>query len=224
MRIKESSSIDELFIQWKQDLMLANEETVRGLKTKEILDTVTILKDPFNCIISAQDDKYYKYAIKEILFYIKGSLKVEDAMKISAFWEKVQEHGKINSNYGYHVLHKFCPSAHNQFEWVKREFKNDKNSRKCVMNINSIEHKNGVEKDFPCTIAYHFLIRDNKLSLRSYMRSNDLIYGWRYDVVWESFLLILMWLSVRETYPLVDIGEVIHHASSLHLYEKDWVR
>lgn len=227
MRVMSAGTINELYETWRFRLNQAPVIEVRGQKTKELVDCCSVLTDPWSCVLQDEKAPYYAYALKELLLYLKGSQDVNDAAKASSFWKKVHEHGKINSNYGYHVFFKPCPTAHSQFEWCIRELQHDMHSRKCVVVINSLEHKNGIEKDFPCTMFYQFMIRQNDsgkhaLSMSSFMRSNDLVYGFRYDVFWESILLILLWHRLRDTYPLLQLGTVAHTASSLHLYMKDW--
>ena len=48
-----------------------------------------------------------EYLSNELDFYSSGSLKLEDAVKMSKFWAKCSDDGEtINSNYGYLLFHK----------------------------------------------------------------------------------------------------------------------
>jgi thymidylate synthase len=70
--------------------------------------------------------------------------------------------------------------------------------------------------DIPCTIALHFLLRHDQLDLHTYMRSNDINWGIAYDVFQFTQLQHTMARCMN-----VEAGRYTHHATSLHVYEKD---
>ena len=72
-------------------------------------------------------------------------------------------------------------------------------------------------KDLNCTVCLQLFIRDCKLYMTTYMRSNDLWMGFPYDVFQFTCLQILMAMKLH-----VGIGTYTHVAGSLHLYERDW--
>ena len=116
----------------------------------------------------------------------------------------------VNSNYG-HKIHKFY--GFDQWEFVRDMLKKDPLSRQAVIHIKDP----GVHpKDTPCTICLQFFIRDNKLHLTVYMRSNDVWMGFPYDVFNFTCYQIRMAMELG-----VDIGSYTHIAGSLHLYERD---
>jgi len=68
-------------------------------------------------------------------------------------------------------------------------------------------------KDIPCTVAWHFTIRNGKLNLTVFMRSHDVWLGMPYDVL--SFTTVQRVVaSMLELEP----GVYNHVLSNLHLY------
>ena len=70
-------------------------------------------------------------------------------------------------------------------------------------------------KSPPCTIGLHFYVRDSKLNLTCYMRSNDAYYGLTHDLFCLTMLQEL--ISCRTNIPL---GIYTHNATSMHIYEE----
>ena len=83
-----------------------------------------------------------------------------------------------------------------------------------VIHIKDADNK--PTKDTPCTVSLQFLIRDNKLHLTVYMRSNDIWLGFPYDVF--SFTCMQIKMAMELGY---DVGEYTHIAGSLHLYTRN---
>jgi thymidylate synthase len=74
--------------------------------------------------------------------------------------------------------------------------------------------------DRPCTVFLQFLVRDNgfgpALELHSHMRSQDVWLGVPYD--------IFMFTQLQHTAAFIlglPVGQFVHHATSLHIYERD---
>lgn len=71
-------------------------------------------------------------------------------------------------------------------------------------------------KDIPCTIAWHFQLRKDRLHLTVFMRSNDVWLGLPYDLL--SFTTVQ---RVVASILGVEPGEYHHIASNLHLYDSN---
>ena len=104
----------------------------------------------------------------------------------------------------------------NQWQWVIEKLKNDKDSRQAVINVNLPAHKERPTKDFPCTMFLQYLIRDNKLHAFTFMRSNDVARGFRYNIYCftEFQKMIAKELGVKP-------GYYYHFVTSLHIYLDD---
>ena len=161
-----------------------------------------------------------EYLSNELDFYSSGSLKLEDAVKMSKFWAKCSDDGEtINSNYGYLLFHKVNERGLTQFEYAISCLLNNKSSKKAVMTIHSPEHAY-LSNDNPCTLNIVFRIINDELNMHVTMRSNDVWYGLPYDlpffhVVHKAALNIL-----SRTYPEIRLGIHVHQAHSLHIYER----
>ncbi len=224
-------SFQNIYVKLLKELKEQEIVGVRGFKTKELINTQFELKNPFDCTLdNSKDYKYWKYIVKEIMVFLSGTLDASEFIKISSFWNKCKDDfGKINSNYGYFVFHKQTPQKISQFEWVSNNLKNDMFSRQAIINFNSIEHKYKNNNDLVCTIFLQFIIRNTgkgrgtspsrpALDVYGFMRSNDLIFGLRYDIVFFCFIQIMMWISLKNKYKELQLGSYYHYATSLHIY------
>tara|TARA_R100001163_G_scaffold59465_1_gene48235 strand:- start:2879 stop:3574 length:696 start_codon:yes stop_codon:yes gene_type:complete len=188
----------------------------RGLNTLEIQHAWIELTDPSNCIVSLKSRNINKTYLKnELKWYLKGSLTIEEISKYSSFWSKlVDTNGTVNSNYGnIALIDKF--NGKSQYEWCVESIKKDINTRQAVINYNQPKHKYDNNKDFVCTLAQHFMVRDDKLDSTVFMRSNDLIYGLTYDAPW--FCLLMKKIAKDCS---LKLGTYRHYAASLHVYER----
>lgn len=82
-------------------------------------------------------------------------------------------------------------------------------------------------KRVPCTLGYHFLIRDGKLQITYYMRSCDLIRHFQDDVYMAGRLAQWMVAELNETATgkgetlRLGVGTLIMHIVSLHCFAGD---
>lgn len=82
-----------------------------------------------------------------------------------------------------------------------------------------------IEKRVPCTLGYHFIMRDNQLHIIYPMRSCDFIRHFRDDVYLT--LRLLLWVLERcrminpEFWNNVAPGTFTMHITSLHIFESD---
>ena len=110
-----------------------------------------------------------------------------------------------------------------QWHWVINELAQDADSRRATIAINQPYHKNKNSKDIPCTQYLQFFIRDNKLNMGVYMRSNDVVYGFCNDIFTFALFHQLMFNSLRKIYgEEFKLGEYTHHAGSMHIYERHY--
>jgi len=78
---------------------------------------------------------------------------------------------------------------------------------------------NRAYRDIPCTIALHFMLRERKLDVKVMMRSNDMWLGTPYDFTQFAILQATVAQALG-----CEVGEYIHAADSLHIYERDLAR
>jgi thymidylate synthase len=190
----------------------------RNMMTKELNDVWLELENPGKSIVTLHSrNTDMDYLRGELKWYLSGSTDVKDISKHSSFWNKLADtNGTINSNYG-HLALKSKYAGKSQYEWCVDSIKKDLNTRQAIINYNQPKHKYPGNKDFVCTIAQHFIVRNGKLDSIVFMRSNDLIFGLTYDMPW--FCLLQKKIAKELRLPL---GSYKHFTTSLHVYEKHW--
>lgn len=207
--------VDEVFLRWLD--ILCNQknhnESRDGDVVGEIINAITVIDDPTRLMTNEVRKMPMRYAVGELLWYLSGNNKKSAIRPYTKAWENLSDNGvTVNSNYGHCILKKF---GFNQFEYVKELLLSDLNTRQAVIHI---KHPSSAPtKDMNCTIALQFFIRDEKLHLTTYMRSNDIWLGFPYDVFNFTALQILMAMQLD-----IEIGTYTHIAGSLHLYKRDY--
>lgn len=72
-------------------------------------------------------------------------------------------------------------------------------------------------KRVPCTLGYHFIIRDGKLHVSYFMRSTDLLRHFQDDI----YMAIRLAQWVTECLEGVHVGELHFHTANMHIFEGD---
>ena len=168
------------------------------------------------------------YAENEINWYMSqdNNIKGHKGIETNTVWNNcASDEGYVNSNYGWCVLSK---ENGNQLEHVLEHFKSNHKTRQSIMvytrpSIHTEAFDNIHAKyDMTCTCYVDYLIRDNKLYSLVHMRSNDVWYGLRYDLIWQQRMLneVYTRLASEPNFENLVLGGIKWHADSLHLYEK----
>lgn len=197
---------------WKN----GKEYTVRGLKTKEILNYSFTLK-PYDRTFNFVGRKFnLKYAKLETLWYLKGDRFDTTITEHAKMWKTlINEDGSINSNYGQYIN----PNINR----IINTLKEDKYSRRAVISIASNDNYNSKTNDYCCGQYISFLIRDNKLHINISFRSSDVIFGITNDVFTLSIYHELIYVLLRDSaYEDLEIGDFNFHTNSLHVYERHY--
>lgn len=199
--------------------------------TRELLDFSFIITqpDPTEVLTTASPERnavIAKYAEEETRLFDSGDL--FGLTNLSAVWRRVANpDGSVNANYGHMVYHlkdagnlEFAPDTplKSQWEWAKSRLLLDRNTRQAYCHFNRPKDQWDGNLDQPCTIFIQYVLRNNKLSLHGYMRSNDAVYGTPYNI---SYFIKLLWRmrdELLEAYPGLEIGTYTHHALSIHYY------
>lgn len=208
---------DEAFKYWYDILsnMNVKQESRDGDVVGEVLNAITIIEDPTRCIMFNKiRNMPFRYAVGELLWYLSGNNNLNEIRKYTNAWDRMSDDGiTVNSNYGYCIQHKF---GFNQWEYVKDILTKNPNSRQAVIHIKNASDV--PSNDVNCTVSCQFFIRDNKLYMTTYMRSNDIWMGFPYDVFQFTAMQILLSMQLG-----IELGTYTHIAGSLHLYKRDFV-
>jgi len=206
----ENDNLNDLYLELIENVINSPEFEVspRGMSIKEITNTTIVLTKPENCLITLKERKLnYAFAAIEKMEYLSGQANPDRLLT-------------YNKNFA------FCQNDYNMFDGAYSErliywyryiynlLKKDPDSRQAVATIYGPQDRHK-SKDVPCTLFHHYYIRDNKLNLTVYMRSNDLLWGFPYDVNGFCFLLEAMAGALK-----LPIGKYTHIVGSLHSYNE----
>lgn len=157
---------------------------------------------------------------------IKGHPGIE-SNKIWQYCASKDEKQEVNSQYGWIV---FSPengvNDKNQYECCLEHLVNDINTRQAGMiytrpTIHSEYCENG-KHDFICTTEVWVHIRNNRLIYSVNMRSNDFFTGFVNDWAWHYFVYHKLMNDLHERGIDVELGNIYWHASSFHVYERNF--
>lgn len=224
-----AKNIDEAWEFWYDKIELIAQES-KGVDSSrdgavigEIINAVTVIDDPTRCILKSPIRKLpMRYCIGELLWYLSGIPTLKAIQLYTNAWDRMSDDGEIvNSNYGEKIQNAVDwkhGTVFDQLKMCEELLQRDPNTRQAVIHIK--EATNVIEnptKDLNCTVCLQFLLRDGKLYMTTYMRSNDLWMGFPNDVF--QFTCIQIYLAMRLG---VELGTYTHVAASLHLYERDY--
>ena len=172
------------------------------------------------------------YIDKEVVLFDEGNNNSDGQMsQLSKVWEIISNaDGTINSNYGLMVYHtkdagnlKYQPEQGllSQWEWAKNRLIERADTGQAIMHFNRPSHQWTKNRDQPCTVFIQFIIRENKLHLFGFMRSNDVVYGTPYNISYFIRLMYRMIGELKPYYPDLKVGNYTHSATSLHIYKRN---
>ena len=228
----ECTTIDEAWEFWYEGISKlaknGSTDTSRdGAVVGEIINAVTIIEDPTRCILRSPIRKLpMRYCVGELLWYLSGSNKLDAIRLYTRAWDRMSDDGEtVNSNYGHIIQNAWDEDEKtgtaikfDQMKMCEELLRKDPNTRQAVIHIKSA--RNVVinpTKDLNCTVCLQFLLREDKLYMTTYMRSNDLWMGFPNDVF--QFTCMQIYLAMRLN---VGLGSYTHIAGSLHMYERDY--
>ena len=200
------------------------QNNARGTVSRELLDVALEIEDPTLCLYNnTARGSQKKYIAAEFLWYYMGRNDVAFISKWAKFWESIQnEDGTANSAYGNLIFAQKNESGVTQYQWALSSLANDPNTRQAVMHVNKPLHKYPNNKDFVCTMYANLHIRENRLNMSVYMRSNDAIWGTPTDVAFFCSLQMQIYSHLKEFYPDLKLGKYTHVSNSYHIYDRHY--
>ncbi|MBS7258336.1 MAG: thymidylate synthase [Methanobrevibacter sp.] len=187
-------------------------------KIKEVIGVHKQIKNPYsNSIINISADKFASY-VKEGIFDI-----AEYPIKGEALFDYVtsldDEHQIYLDDDGFIYTYSERLQNYNDINQldviINRLNKNINSNRAIAVTYNPMVDMN--RQDIPCLQLIQALVRDDKLILSVYFRSNDL-YG-----AFPSNMMFLTYLGMKIADELgVQFDYIDYHCSSLHIYETDY--
>jgi thymidylate synthase len=226
MKVYENDNFADLY-QFALNDLVKNPEYLtepRGLKIKENLNVALVLTNPYSCLYKNKvRGSQLTYLAAEICWYFAGRNDLAFIEKWAKFWRTIKNaDDTLNSAYGDLIFSKKNLAGISQWNWSYECLKRDKDSRQAILHFNTPDHQFFENKDFVCTLAGLFNIRDNKLNFTIEMRSNDIMLGLPTDIAFFCLLQQQMLIILKEIYPELEMGTYTHIVNSLHLYERDF--
>ena len=187
-------------------------------KIKEVIGVHKQIKNPYsNSIINISADKFASY-VKEGIFDI-----AEYPIKGEALFDYVtsldDEHQIYLDDDGFIYTYSERLQNYNDINQldviINRLNKNINSNRAIAVTYNPMVDMN--RQDIPCLQLIQALVRNDKLILSVYFRSNDL-YG-----AFPSNMMFLTYLGMKIANELgVQFDYIDYHCSSLHIYKTDY--
>ena len=146
----------------------------------------------------------------ELFWYLSGRGDVEQISYYLPRYLELAEGGEIWGAYGPRLL-----GPEGQLRNVVRVLRDKPDSRQAVVQLFDHEDIAQAHEDVPCTCTLQFMVRDGKLHLIVYMRSNDAVWGLTHDVFCFTMLQEIISRELE-----VELGLYRHMVGSLHLYER----
>lgn len=196
----------------KHVLEHGKEVAPRGQKTREIEDAIIRIDDVYNVLpMGVGRGTVPGIGAVEACQLLSGTSFPDLVIAVGPqFANYTEDNGMFHGAYG--------PRTYGQYDVIIERLKEDPSSRQAVVTIwnpqYDLQHS---KKDYPCTVLHQFRIRDNKLNMSVYMRSNDVWLGAAYDFFQFTRVQIAMaWVLG------IAPGTYAHHVGSLHIYEQHY--
>ena len=191
-------------------------ETTRGA-TSELVGTHIELLNPRARLSRTETRGKAFSCLGELLWFLSGNNQLDFIQHYVPKYVDESEDGQ--TVYGGYGPRLFSTNGINQVDQVISLLKVNKLSRRAVIqlfkaedNINA-HHAHLRHREVPCTTHFQFLVRDNRLHMLTYMRSNDAYLGLPHDVFCFTMLQEIVACSIS-----VELGVYRHFVGSLHLY------
>lgn len=184
----------------------------RGQKTREIEDAVIRIDDVRNTLpLGVNRGTVPGIGAVEACQLLAGASTPKLVIAVGpAFSNFAEDNGLFHGAYGLRTQDQYGP--------IIERLKADPDTRQAVVTIWNPElDLLPSKRDYPCTILHQFRIRDNKLNMSVYMRSNDVWLGAAYDF----FQFTRVQLAIASVLGVAP-GSYTHHVGSLHIYEQHY--
>lgn len=189
------------------------ETAPRGQKTREIEDAVVRIIDPVNTLpLNVGRGTVPGIGAVEAMQLLGGVSTPHLLLAVAPQFKAYTNDDGITFHGAYGAR------TENQFEVIVERLKADPDSRQAQVVIwnPELDLQPG-KRDYPCTTLMQFRIREGKLNMSVYMRSNDVWLGAAYDLFQFTRVQIAL-ASVLG----VEVGTYVHHVGSLHIYEQHY--
>jgi thymidylate synthase len=213
-----------------------NKELVgENQNTKELIGVNFIISKPslkkkemLEFLFKEEADNIEKYCEQELLDRVnREGLNPGNSYKIRLdLWQSLMSK-KDGEKFDYTYSERI--NFHNQLDNAIESLKEDEHSRRAMVMIfkpEDTDESMGFATRIPCSISYQFVIRNNKLMVIYYIRSNDYFKHFAIDIWLANAMQEYIVEQLKETYPKLKVGSLNYYCGSFHAYNEDlsnWV-
>ncbi len=108
----------------------------------------------------------------------------------------------------------------NQLELIVNRLENYHGSNRAVA-VTYSPGRDGVAEHTPCLQVLQATIRNNKLMLHIFFRSNDCYSAFPSNMLFISYIGIKLVEELKKHYPTLEFEGINYNSSSLHIYKGD---
>ena len=197
------------------ELILSSGEPIKPSKgsAKELFGVTVEITNPLARISRTETRGKPFSCLGELCWYLAGSNELDFIEYYIPAYRKSAEEGVIFGGYGPRL---FNWEGLNQFEKVADLLRKKPDSRQAVIQLFDADDLLEDHEDVPCTCTLQFMLRQGRLHLITYMRSNDAYLGLPHDVFCFTMLQEIMARKLS-----AEIGTYKHTVGSMHLYNRN---
>lgn len=193
-------------------IVMGQDHVARGKLTKELphRTITTLMRKP---VVMTQARKLsYRFLAAEAYWILTGDNQVRTI-------EPYNKHITQFSDDGLTFFGAYGPKIWSQINYVVGKLQQDPGTRQAGLTL--WRENPPATKDYPCTIAMWFQIRQGRLNMHVFMRSSDAWLGVPYDVFNFSMVAHLICCRLNKE-SFVEPGILYLTAASSHLYEQNF--
>ena len=211
------------------------ELTGANQNTKELIGVNFVISKPWlkkremlDFLFKDEAEKIEQYCQQEILDRVdRSGLNPGNSYKIRMdLWQKLmskKDGDKFDYTYSERINYV------RQLDNAIAALKDDIHSRRAMIMVfrpEDTQESMGYQTRIPCSVSYQFLIRNNKLMVIYYIRSNDYFKHFAIDIWLTHAIQDYICQQLQGTYPGLKVGSLNYYAGSFHAYNEDlsnWV-
>ena len=212
----EADNINEIQLQLFSHLSQNGKKVIsRGMEVLEVYPVLIKLTNIQNRCTTLLKRKWnYIFALGELTWHLSKSNELNFINYYTKNWNIASDDG-ISIKQSCYGKKLFDSSV---WDRLIRELTADNGTRRAVINLYDNDNSLGLNlQDVSCTIALHFIIRDNKLDLIVNMRSNDVIWGLPNDIFVFTMIQEMLARQIN-----IELGDYFHQINSLHVYQRHY--
>jgi thymidylate synthase len=217
MHIKKSTLDDVLATALAELLKVKDRMNPTKGANRELSGAIIELTNPRARLSQTETKGTLFSCLGELFWYLSGSNRLDFIVHYIPLYRNFAESdGTIHGAYGPRI---FDMRGVDQLATVAERLKSNPDTRKAVVqifNAEDIPTEQTSYADIPCTCMMQFMIRNGKLDMIVFMRSNDAFKGLPHDIFCFTMIQELMARTLG-----IELGLYKHMVGSLHLYDTD---